>query len=213
MTEPVQHIESRLREINRLKRKITFGNIPAFYHSVSTSLGMAEGMLKYGFENSLDVLTDKKNWNIKNLGGSEDKLGDIICDNKPRMSIYKVFTKNGFEVHCVAWKGDHELHTDLVNHPQMDFKFWHPGSMKVVFRIAQLHTFIKMYFEHGDEADLQLIRCAHNIAEDFVDQLQPKFNVQKVYGVSVRNFFDFAEQKFKEKGDLYLPNVYPFQND
>ncbi len=58
-------IEHRLREINRLKLKLTFGNVPPFYHAVATSLGMAEGMLKYGFENSLDILTDQRNWNLK----------------------------------------------------------------------------------------------------------------------------------------------------
>ncbi len=43
-----------------------------FIMLIATSLGMAEGMLKYGFENSLDILTDQRNWNLKYLGGSED---------------------------------------------------------------------------------------------------------------------------------------------
>ncbi len=51
--QEIEKIEHRLREINRLKLKLTFGNVPPFYHAVATSLGMAEGMLKYGFENSL----------------------------------------------------------------------------------------------------------------------------------------------------------------
>lgn len=66
----IEKIEHRLREINRLKLKLTFGNVPPFYHAVATSIGMAEGMLKYGFENSLDVLTDQQNWNLSNLGCS-----------------------------------------------------------------------------------------------------------------------------------------------
>lgn len=211
--DEIKQVENRLREINRLKRKLTFGNIPAFYHAVATSLGMAEGMLKYGFENSLDTLTDQRNWNIGYLSGFEDASGCIICPNKPRLSIYKVFTPNGFEVHCIPWKGNHEFDFELTNHPQMDFKAWRPSLMKVVFKIAQLHTFIKLYFEYGDDADLELIKCAHNIVEEFVDSIVPQFNTQKVYGISVKGFFDFAERKFKAGEEIYLPQVYALQGD
>ncbi len=62
-TPAQEKIEHRLREINRLKLKLTFGNVPPFYHAVATSLGMAEGMLKYGFENSLDILHNSHNNN------------------------------------------------------------------------------------------------------------------------------------------------------
>ena len=92
MLEGVDQPDLRLREINRLKKKITFGNISNFYHSVSTSLGLAEGMYKYGFENSLDILLDKKNWNLELLGGRENGIGDIECQKMPRLSIYKLFT-------------------------------------------------------------------------------------------------------------------------
>ena len=213
MTSTIEQVADTLREVNRLKRKLTFGNIPGFYHSVATSLGMAEGMLKYGFENSLDILTNKRNWNIRYLSGREDILGEMDCSNKPRISIYKVFTQQGFEVHCIPWKDEREFDFDLANHPHMDFKFWQPNIMKVVFRISQLHTFIKMYFEHGDEADLQLIRCAHNIAEEFVEQLVPQFNTQKVFGISIKSFFDYAEKKHKAGEEIYLPNVYTIQGE
>lgn len=213
MTTNIQQVDHRLREINRLKRQLSFGNIPPFYHAVATSLGMAEGMLKYGFENSLDVLTNPDNWNVQLLGGKHDGIKVLECQQKPRLSIYKVFTANGFEVHCVPWKGEREFDFELANHPQMDFKFWRPTSMKVVFRLAQLHTFIKMYFQHGDEADLQLIRCAHHIAEEFIDHLIPQFNTQKVYGVSIHNFFEFARKKHQAGEAIYLPNVYAFQDN
>ena len=209
--QETEKIEHRLREINRLKLKLTFGNVPAFYHAVATSLGMAEGMLKYGFENSLDILTNQRNWNLPYLGGYEDPAGQIVCPNKPRLSVYKLFTPHGFEIHCLPWKATREFDSELAGHPQMDFKFWRPNSMKVVFRIANLHTFIKMYFDHGDEADMQLIRCAHHIAEGFVEQLVPQFNTQKVFGVTIQNFFDFAEMKHKAGEDIYLPKVYTLQ--
>jgi len=203
--------EIRLREINRLKKKINFGNISNFYHSVSTSLGLAEGMYKYGFDNSLDSLLDKKNWNLQALGGSENKMGEIQCDKMPRLSIYKLFTNSGFEIHCIPWLKDREFEHEMHNVPEMEFKVWNPNLMKVVFRISQLHKFILFYFEHGDEADLELIRYAHNITENFVDDLCTKLNVQKVHGVSVRGFFDYAEKKMKNGEPVYLPQVYKFE--
>jgi hypothetical protein len=208
--EGVEKPELRLREINRLKNKINFGNIPNFYHSVSTSLGLAEGMYKYGFENSLDILLDKKNWNLELLGGRENGIGDIECEKMPRLSIYKLFTQYGYEIHCIPWLKDHEFERELRNVPEMEFKSWNPSLMKVVFRISQLHKFMLYSFEHGDEADLELIKYAHNITEDFIEDLQTKLNIQKVHGISVKGFYGYAEKKFKNGDPIYLPPVYRF---
>lgn len=211
MVEGANQPSLRLRDINQLKKKINFGNISNFYHTVSTSLGMAEGMYKYGFENSLDILLDKKNWNLAVLGGRESKVGEIECENMPRLSVYKLFTPSGFEVHCIPWLKDKEFEREMHNVPEMEFKVWNPSLMKVVFRISQLHKFIIFNFEHGDEADLELIKYAHNITEAFVDDLSTKLNVQKVHGVSVKGFFDYAEKKMKSGEPVYLPTVYKFE--
>ncbi|GAB2676994.1 hypothetical protein [Aliiglaciecola aliphaticivorans] len=201
-----------LRDINRLKQKITFNNVPAFYHAVSTSLGLAEGMFRYGFENSLDDLLDQSNWNPQTLESLPGQLNSIDFVSSPRVSIYKVFTHRGFEVHCIPWMKNQEVDRELINHPDMEFKRWRPSSMKVLFRIAQLHTFIQSYFDIGDEADLELIKYAHNISEDFIDDLQKKLNVVKVHGISVRSLFDVMAKKHKAGEDLYLPKVYDFSD-
>lgn len=202
--------ELRLREINRLKKKINFGNVPPFYHAVSTSLGLAEGLFRYGFENSLDILMDQKNWNPKMLDGKEDTMGLVTFGKEPRLSVYKVFRKQGFEIHCVPWMKNREVDSLYINHPDMEFRQWVPGTMKVVFRIAQLHDFIQSYFNVGDDADLELIRYAHNISEDFVNDLQNKLNVVKVHGISVKGFFDFVEKRHETGEDFYMPRVYDF---
>jgi len=44
-----------------------------------------------------------------------------------------------------------------------------------------------------------------------VDDLCTKLNVQKVHGVSVRGFFDYAEKKMKNGEPVYLPQVYKFE--
>lgn len=201
----------RLREINRLKHRITFGNTPAFFHAVSTSLGLAEGLFRYGFENSLDTLLDKRNWNLRLLGGHTDAMGEYHCEQGPRLSVYKLFNKEGFEIHCIPWLGQDEIDSEYLNHPKMEFKHWNPLTMKVIFRIANLHTFIHMYFEHGDQADLELIKYAHNISEAFIDDLQSKLNVVKVHGVSVKGFFDYVEKKLAAEEEIYLPRVYNFK--
>ena len=202
----------KLREINRLKQKITFGNVPAFYHAVSTSLGLAEGMFRYGFENSLDLVLNQNNWNPKKLKSTVGELGSNTFEQSPRLSIYKVFTHRGFEIHCIPWLKSHEVDSDYINHPDMEFKRWFPGTMKCLFRVAQLHTFIQSYFDVGDEADLELIKYAHNISEDFVEDLHKKLNVVKVHGITIQAFFDLIKKKHKAGKDFYLPKVYDFDN-
>lgn len=112
MTTAPACLEARLREINVLKRKLTFSDIPAFYHGVATLLGMAEGMFNYDFDNSPDTLLDKRNWNLNLLGGTDDGFGYIVCAKPPRISNYKAFTVNGFEIHCVP-------ETDMTNSLQL----------------------------------------------------------------------------------------------
>ena len=200
----------RLREINRMKQKITFGNVPAFYHSVATSLGLAEGMFRYGFENSLDLVLDKRNWNPKALNAKATNMGDFEFPTMPRLSIYKVFTHRGFEIHCIPWQKNREVDREMFNHPDMEFKHWLPGTMKTLFRIAQLHTFIQSYYDVGDDADLELIKYAHNVSEEFVDDLLKKLNIVKVHGISIKGFFDYMGKKHKAGEDFYLPKVYDF---
>lgn len=211
MASNIQNLELRLREINRLKKKVTFGNVPPFYHAVSTSLGLAEGLFRYGFENSLDLLLDKNNWNLTALGGFENAIGQVTCDTMPRLSIYKVFTPSGFEIHCIPWMKNREFDMEMANHVDMEFKYWVPATMKVLFKVSQLHTFIQSYFDHGDEADLELIKYAHNISEDFVADLSTKLNIVKIHGISVKSFFEYVEKKHKTGEDFFQPRVYNFK--
>ncbi|GAA0858659.1 hypothetical protein [Aliiglaciecola litoralis] len=202
----------KLREINRLKQKITFNNVPAFYHAVATSLGLAEGMFRYGFENSLDLVLNQQNWNPKKLKCQQGEFGTFNFEQSPRLSIYKVFTHRGFEIHCIPWLNNREVDREFINHPEMEFRRWIPGSMKCLFRLAQLHTFIQSYFDVGDEADLELIKYAHNITEDFVEDLKQRLNVQKVHGITIKAFFEMMGKKHKAGEDFYLPKVYDFNN-
>ena len=198
----------RLGEINQLKKKITFGNIPNNYHALSTSISTAEGMSKYGFDNRLDTLLNKENWNLDYLGGHKTAVGEILCEKRPRISLYKLFTPEGFEVHCIPWIRNEEFDFELYGRPEMDFKHWNPTTMKVVFKIIHLHTFIYQYFDHGDEADLELIKYAHGVVENFVDKTSQLFNTQKVHGISVRSFFDYVDKKRQSGEEILLPRVY-----
>lgn len=199
-----------LREINLKKKQLTFGNISNLYHQVSNSVSTAEGHLKYTFDETIAHLNDKSNWNLQLLGGSVDALGQITCEKKPRISIYKIFTREAFEVHVIPWSDDREIDFDLSNRPGMDFKVWIPDRMKVVFRVSEMYNFIKYFREHGDDVDLELIKFAHNIAEDYVERLAGCFDTQKVHGISIRAFFEFAQKKQAAGEDLYIPVVYDF---
>lgn len=202
-----------LRDINRLKHQICFGNVPAFFHAVSTAVGQAEGSFTYGFENALARLQDKKNWNLPLLGGSRDKMGEIRCEQSPRLTVYKLFNQQGFEIHCVPWMEKREVYVEMLEHPKMEFRHWHPVNMRTVFRIPQLHMFIQQYFELGDEADLALIRHVHNLSESFVRDLHTQLNVEKEFGISVKSYFDFVDKKRQSGEPLYLPKVYDHMDE
>ena len=174
-------------------------------------MGLAEGEVRYGFESALDGLMDMRNWNPDVLGAERGSLGEYLFARTPRLSVYKLFTRDGFEVHCIPWLRDKEIDFELVNHKDMEFKHWKPSSMKLVFRIPQLHTFIQMTIENGDEADLQLIRFAHHLAEAFVEDLHNKLNVQKEHGVSVKGFYEYACKRMQDGEEVFLPKVYDLE--
>lgn len=202
----------QLRDIIRQKRQLTFGDIPPNFHMIATALGSAEGIVKYGFDNSFKALIDKRNWNLTVLGGSINRLGEIVCDNKPRLSVYRVVTEEAYELHVLPWARNQEMDDELIDHPHLDFKTWKPSSMKIILRIPGLTHFMLKHLIKYDDADFALLKCAHYIVEDFIDMLSGQFNIQKVYGPTVRGFYEYALEKYNNGEGLYLPRTYETQN-
>ena len=95
-----------LKDINRYKKQLNWGELPPFYHLVAQSLGESEGLLTHGFDNAIKKIIDKRNWNIQLLGGFIDQSNIIHCDNKPRLALYQVFTDRGFELHAIPYAKD-----------------------------------------------------------------------------------------------------------
>ena len=122
----------------------------------------SEGILDHGFDNAVKRLIDPRNWNLELLGGYETEMGEIVCEQKPRIALHQSFTDRGFELWAYPFAKDV---TDqyIKDNRFMEFRVWDPHSMRNLIRFNQLHKFIAFYFERGDKADKVLILHAHKV--------------------------------------------------
>ncbi len=183
-----------LKDINRYKKQLNWGELPPFYHMVAQSLGESEGVLTHGFDNAIKRIIDKRNWNLAILGGYIDNSNAIHCETRPRLALYQVFTDRGFELHAIPYAKDSEIDQYVKGNRLMEFQLWDPLNMRLILRVNQLHKFISFYFEHGDDADFALILHAHKAVNDVIAFLQQHVQITKVDGVSIRAFFDQQEK-------------------
>ncbi len=183
-----------LKEINGYKRYVNWGELPPFYHLVASSISEAEGVLDHGFDNAIKRMIDKRNWNLRLLGGEELKSGEIVCEQKPRIALYQVFTERGFELQAFPYAKDKEIDQYVSENKFMEFTVWDPYLMKNVLRINQLHKFIQFYFQRGDDADKALILHSHKLVHKTIEFLKLKLNITKVSGVSIKDYYIQAEK-------------------
>ena len=201
-----------LKDINWFKKENNWGELPAFYHLVASSVGELEGMQTHGFDNAIKRITDKRNWNAAKLDGYETPMGDIVVNKKPRVALYQAFTERGFEIHAFPFANDTEIDQYVKEHPLMEFKVWDPSSMRLLLRVAQLRTFIVHCFEHKDPADKALVFYAHKLVEKSLEYLKSHVDVVKVEGESIKEFYEDIEaqietaQQIAAMGEL-RPNV------
>ncbi|QFU06517.1 hypothetical protein FIU82_16130 (plasmid) [Pseudoalteromonas sp. THAF3] len=192
-----------LKEINWYKKQLNWGELPPFYHMVSQSLSESENLLEHGFDTAIKRLLDKRNWNLKTLGGQEDHNGIIHCDNKPRIGLHQSFTERGFELSAYAYAGDEKIRHYVRDNAKMEFDVWDPATMEHVIRIGQLHKFIAFFFDNGDDADKALIIHAHKVVHDTVELLRRELNVQAYNGVSIKEFYKMCEKHHNAGGSEF----------
>jgi len=190
-----------LKEINWYKKQINWGELPPFYHLVASSVSESEGILEHGFDNAVKRLIDKRNWNLELLGGYEDSLGEIHCENKPRIALHQIFTDRGFELWALPYAKDVTIDQYIKENRFMEFKVWDPVTMRNLIRINQLHKFIGFYFERGDTADKALILHAHKTVHKIITFLQRELNVVKLDGVTIKDFYQLCEKDSRACSD------------
>ena len=111
-----------LKDINTFKLNVTWGEIPALYHMVSTSLGEVDAILTHGFQSAFKDVLDPKHWNLSVVDGHIDKDGHIHTNKKPQIILHHKYTDMGYELHCYPVIDSDPVMTVLVNDPRSPFQ-------------------------------------------------------------------------------------------
>ncbi|WP_281561544.1 hypothetical protein [Thalassomonas sp. RHCl1] len=185
-----------LKEINANKRKLNWGEVPAIYHMVSSSVGELDGILTHGFDSSYKHLLNRDTWNMDLLGGYTDKDGNPAVKIKPQISLKHVFNEMGYELHCFPMIQGERLDSTLLKNPWCPFLAWIPETMRRLFRINSLPAFIIYSMDNGDEADVELIKYAFLRVDNLIDILRGSFDIIEIDGFSIAEFYrDIERQK------------------
>ena len=177
-----------LKEINALKKQLTWGDVSALYHMVSSSAGELDGLLSHGFESGFTNILDKKHWNLRLLRGNTDKKGNISVEVKPKVSLRHAYNEMGYELHCYPVIRGERINHNLIDHPMCPFQRWIPEVMRRLFRVNGLMTFIVLTAENGDLADVALIRHIFRRVEALMIFLDESFEIVEVKGPDIAKF-------------------------
>ncbi|MCW8863609.1 MAG: hypothetical protein OQK09_07710 [Colwellia sp.] len=178
-----------LKEINAHKKKLTWGDVPAIYHLVSSSLGELEGILSHGFDSAYRQILDRNTWNLSALDGQRDSNGNIQVSRKPQIILQHDYNDMGYELHCYPVVDGEKIVRPLVRDPQSPFQIWLPESMRMLFRINSLVAFAIFTYQSGDEADLALVKYAYYRVNELINTLSESFDILAVEGYSIADFY------------------------
>ncbi|NVK24459.1 MAG: hypothetical protein HWE10_06000 [Gammaproteobacteria bacterium] len=186
-----------MKDINLYKKKINWGEIPTFFHLIANAVAEAEGFVTYGFDNAYTKIIDRKNWNYDNLGipdevdvNSVDHIEQIEPVRKPRICLYHIFNVNGYELIALPYVRNTVIDEYRKYDENMDFKIWDPSQMKSLVRITQFHKFIAMNIKSGDDADMALIKHAHNVVNNIIEHLKQNVQVEKIKGMTIKDAYN-----------------------
>lgn len=198
-----------LKDINKYKRQLNWGDLPPFYHMIASSVSELESIQTMGFDNALNKICKPTNWNLQLLGGRIDEKNGIHVDRKPRLAIYQLFTDRGFELHCFPYAKNKEIDQYIRGHKLMEFVTWDPGTMKILCRVNSLHKFIDYYFQRGDIADRALIFYAMQCVDKLIEYMKSHVDVVKLDGVSIEQYFKTQEKRIAsdDYDDLLLGDL------
>jgi len=172
----------KLKDINAYKRKISWGDVPAIFHLVSSSLGDLDGILTHGFDSAYKQILNPETWNLALLEASTDKQGNLTVKHKPQIILRHEYNDMGYELHCHP-----VLHND--NEASCPFINWQPESTQMLFRVNSLVAFSIFCYQSGDDGDVALIRFAHQKVEELISNLIESFQVIEVKGYNIAQFY------------------------
>ena len=159
---------SNLKEINALKKKLNWGDVPAIYHLVASSLSELDGILSHGFDSAYKTILDRNTWNLPALYGHRDIDGNIEVKIKPKLILQHDYNDMGYELLCFPVIDGERINHPLIREHNSPFQLWLPESMRMLFRINSLVAFSIYTYQSGDEADLALIKYAYYRVEKLI---------------------------------------------
>lgn len=193
-----------LKEINSLKKKLSWGDVPAIYRLISSSLGELDGILSHGFDSAYKQILDRNTWNLSALDGYKDKDGVIHVKEKPQIILRHHYNDMGYELHCYPVINGETIIRELVNEARSPFKAWYPESMRMLFRINSLVAFAIFSYQSGDEADLALVKFAYYRVEELIQTLSESFDILTVKGYNIAEFYQEIDRR---NGDILTHKI------
>jgi len=184
-----------LKEINALKKRLNWGDVPDIYHLVSSSLSELDGILSHGFDSNYKKILDKSTWNLQALGGYKDANGKIQVKEKPQIILQHEYNELGYELQCYPVIDGEKIMRPLIRDYKSPFQTWLPESMRMLFRINSLVAFAIFTYQRGDEADLTLLKYAFYRVQKLITILSESFQILAVEGYSIAEFYQEIAQR------------------
>ncbi len=185
-----------LKEISSLKKKITWGDLPPFFHMVSNSLADLEGIHTHGFDHALKRLVDRTNWNFERLGGGYNEQREVVVKRKPELTLFSHFHEGNYEIICAPITQGGPLTVFTKGDPFIDFKVWEPATMSHIVNLPHFAEFIVHAYQKGDEADRMLVRFAANTIDELIEKLAEDINITEIKGQSILDVVKDIESRF-----------------
>jgi len=188
-----------LKEINAYKRKLNWGEVPAIYHMVASSIGEVDGILSHGFDSAYKQILNANNWNLNLLDGERLPSGEVAVKRKPQIALRHTYNNMGYELHCFPIALNEKVNRTLIKSPHCPFKEWHPETMRMLFRINSLPSYLFFTYENGDEADIALIKYGFLTVRRLINILEEKFDIVEVRGYSIAEFYQEVDFRAKNQ--------------
>lgn len=193
-----------LKEINAFKKKLNWGEVPAIYHLVATSIGDLDGILTHGFESGYKNILNRNTWNLDKLDGQKDQNGKITVKIKPKIALRHVFNDMGYELHCYPIVYGERLNKPSIDEASCPFIKWIPEIMRRLFRINSLASYMIFAIQSGDEADIELIKYAYLRVESLIETLRESFDIVDIRGFDIAEFFHEVDNKRSDENPMHL---------
>lgn len=187
--------KTNLKEINALKKQLNWGEVPAIYHLVSSSISELDGILSSGFDSAFKTILNRDTWNLPALNGYRDSDGKVHVKIKPKVILRHGYNDMGYELLCFPVVNGERVNYPLVREHTSPFRVWQPESMRMLFRINSLVAFSIFAYQNGDEADIALIKYAYYRVTQLIKILSESFDIIEVEGYNIAQFYQEIDRR------------------